>query len=99
MRGLAQPHAGSIEAEVADARDLKALLGLYPADEMVCWPVSQRVGNVKNNDPSLIEPIKRARPFPIIGGAGVALLLNVRNGRFCGYTAFYLRISMDRNSH
>jgi len=24
---------------------------------MVCWPVSARVGNVKNNDPSLIEPI------------------------------------------
>jgi len=24
---------------------------------MICWPVSTRVGNVKNNDPSLIEPI------------------------------------------
>jgi hypothetical protein len=24
---------------------------------MVCWPVSQRVGSVKNNDPSLVEPI------------------------------------------
>ena len=24
---------------------------------MTCWPVSTRVGNVKNNDPSLIEPI------------------------------------------
>jgi len=24
---------------------------------MISWPVSQRVGNVKNNDPSLIEPI------------------------------------------
>jgi len=24
---------------------------------MMCWPVSARVGNVKNNDPSLIEPI------------------------------------------
>jgi hypothetical protein len=22
-----------------------------------CWPVSARVGNVKNNDPSLVEPI------------------------------------------
>ena len=27
------------------------------ADEMTCWPVSTRVGNVNNNDPSLIEPI------------------------------------------
>jgi putative SOS response-associated peptidase YedK len=43
--------------EAANARDLKALLWPYPAEEMVCWPVSQRVGNVKNNDPSLIEPI------------------------------------------
>jgi hypothetical protein len=27
------------------------------AEEMTCWPVSARVGYVKNNDPSLIEPI------------------------------------------
>jgi len=32
----------------------------YPSDGMVCWPVSPRVGNVKNNDPSLIEPIAAA---------------------------------------
>jgi putative SOS response-associated peptidase YedK len=36
---------------------LKSLLAPYPAEEMICWPVSPRVGNVKNNDPSLIEPI------------------------------------------
>jgi hypothetical protein len=24
---------------------------------MTCWPVSTRVGNVKNNEPSLIEPV------------------------------------------
>jgi hypothetical protein len=29
---------------------------------MVCWPVSKRVGNVKNNDPSLVEPIAPADP-------------------------------------
>jgi putative SOS response-associated peptidase YedK len=29
----------------------------YPAAGMTCWPVSKRVGNVKNNDPSLAEPI------------------------------------------
>jgi putative SOS response-associated peptidase YedK len=33
------------------------LLAPYPAEEMTCWPVSNRVGNVKNNDASLIEPI------------------------------------------
>ena len=27
------------------------------ADEMTCWPVSTRIGNVKINDPSLIEPV------------------------------------------
>jgi putative SOS response-associated peptidase YedK len=32
----------------------------YPAEEMTCWPVSARVGNVKNNDPSLIEPVAGA---------------------------------------
>ena len=36
---------------------LKALLAPYPSDEMICWPVSARVGNVNNNDPSLIEPV------------------------------------------
>jgi putative SOS response-associated peptidase YedK len=31
-----------------------------PPEEMVAWPVSPRVGNVKNNDPSLIEPVAGA---------------------------------------
>ena len=31
----------------------------YPSDETICWPVSPRVGNVKSNDPSLIEPVSR----------------------------------------
>jgi putative SOS response-associated peptidase YedK len=43
--------------ELADEAQLKALLAPYPADDMICWPVSARVGNVKNNDPTLIEPI------------------------------------------
>jgi putative SOS response-associated peptidase YedK len=43
--------------EPATPRDLKALLAPYPAEEMISWPVSPRVGNVRNNDPSLIEPI------------------------------------------
>jgi putative SOS response-associated peptidase YedK len=40
-----------------DASSLKALLAPFPSDEMTCWPISARVGNVKNNDASLIEPI------------------------------------------
>ena len=40
----------------ADAAALKALLVPYPAEKMTLWPVGKRVGSVKNNDPSLIEP-------------------------------------------
>jgi putative SOS response-associated peptidase YedK len=43
--------------EPADAAELKSLLAPYPADEMIRWPVSARVGNVRNNDASLIEPL------------------------------------------
>jgi putative SOS response-associated peptidase YedK len=37
--------------------ELKALLRPYPADAMTAWRVGKAVGNVKNNDPSLIEPV------------------------------------------
>ena len=43
--------------EPVDPKRLKALLAPFPAEEMLACPVSPRVGNVKNNDPSLIEPI------------------------------------------
>jgi putative SOS response-associated peptidase YedK len=43
--------------EPADEPRLKALLAPYPSDDMMCWPVNTRVGNVKNNDPGLVEPI------------------------------------------
>jgi putative SOS response-associated peptidase YedK len=43
--------------EPADVHELKAMLAPYPSEEMTCWPVSSRVGNVKNNDPRLIDPI------------------------------------------
>ena len=50
--------------EAAEPVELKAMLAPYPADDMAMWPVSQRVGNVRNNDPSLIEPVdpRLARP-------------------------------------
>jgi hypothetical protein len=53
--------------EPATVRDLKAMLASYPSDGMICWPVSTRVGNVKNNDPSLIEPIAAARSLKSCG--------------------------------
>jgi putative SOS response-associated peptidase YedK len=46
-----------IGEELADEPRLKSLLAPYPSDDMICWPVSPRVGNVKNNDPDLVEPI------------------------------------------
>jgi putative SOS response-associated peptidase YedK len=48
--------------EPSDMPRLKALLVPYPADDMICWPVSARVGNVKNNDPDL----DRADSFAVI---------------------------------
>ena len=49
--------AGMAREEPADARQLQAMLAPYPSAGMTCWPVSARVGNVKNNNPSLIEPV------------------------------------------
>ena len=43
--------------EPAHSNELKALLAPFPSEQMTRWPVSARVGNVKNNDPTLIEPI------------------------------------------
>jgi putative SOS response-associated peptidase YedK len=43
--------------EATDPSELKSLLTPFPSEQMTCWPVSVRVGNVKNNDPGLIEPI------------------------------------------
>ena len=44
----------------AEERQLKKVLVPYPAERMTMWPVDRRVGNVKNNDPSLIAPISIA---------------------------------------
>ena len=48
---------GWLGEEPAEPTQLQAMLAPYPADRMTCWPVDKRVGNVKNNDPSLIESI------------------------------------------
>jgi putative SOS response-associated peptidase YedK len=41
------------------------LMRPYPAEEMRSWPVSDRVGNVRNNDADLLEP---ARQEPAMQG-------------------------------
>jgi putative SOS response-associated peptidase YedK len=42
------------------------LLRPFPAEKMVSWPVSDRVGNVRNNDPQLLEEpaLSQASLFP-----------------------------------
>ncbi len=56
---IVDPTSGPIwlGEEPATTDALKAMLVPYRAAGMTCWPVSKRVGNFKNNDPSLIEPI------------------------------------------
>ncbi len=46
--------------EPSDPPRLKALLAPYPSEKMTCWPVSTRVGSIRNNDPELIEPVALA---------------------------------------
>jgi putative SOS response-associated peptidase YedK len=35
------------------------LMRPFPAERMTAWPVSQRVGNVRNNDAELLAPIEK----------------------------------------
>jgi putative SOS response-associated peptidase YedK len=40
------------------ARPPVDLLRPFPAEQMIAWPVSDRVGNVRNNDPQLLEELQ-----------------------------------------
>jgi putative SOS response-associated peptidase YedK len=66
---LHNPHAGDPQArDVASVARrttggraaAQGAAAPYPSAEMICWPVSARVGNVKNNDSGLIEPVAAA---------------------------------------
>jgi len=50
--------------EPAEPDRLKSLLVPCPAADLTCWRVGPRVGNVKNNDPELIEPLAAAGAPP-----------------------------------
>lgn len=56
MSVVLQPEAWPtwLGEEPADPKNVKALLIPYAGDDMICWPVSARVGSVKNNDASLV---------------------------------------------
>ncbi len=45
------------ERWLANERDSADLLRPYPANDMEAYPVDKRVGNVRNNDAALIEPL------------------------------------------
>jgi putative SOS response-associated peptidase YedK len=62
MAEAAPPDAGNSAAQTwpawlgedaAEREQLKAVLRPYPAEDLTCWAVSARVGNVSNNDPKL----------------------------------------------
>ena len=40
------------------------LLKPYPAEEMKAWKVGKAVGNTRNNDPSLVEPLRNEESNP-----------------------------------
>jgi putative SOS response-associated peptidase YedK len=53
MPVVLKPDAWSawLAEQAADVPKLKALLAPYPSDDMICWPVSARVGNVRRFEP------------------------------------------------
>ena len=64
---------------------------------MTCWPVSARVGNVKNNDPSLIEPLKvRLAALALITRPKAATWLLAGELRHPTYTLGDLRLCHHR---
>lgn len=51
-----------LDRSVRDPGALEALYAPYPADELEAYPVGKAVGNVKVDDPSLIEPLVKPKP-------------------------------------
>ena len=43
--------------EPAEPQELESLLAPYPAERMRVYPISTRVNSVKNDDPSLLDPL------------------------------------------
>ena len=57
---LKPEHGRNGSANTGERTGAEGAAGPYPTDDMICWPVSARVGNVRNNDSSLIEPVAAA---------------------------------------
>lgn len=52
-----EAHEAWLDPEAADLQALKALLRPYPPQRLAWWPVSTRVNNPRQDDPSLLEPV------------------------------------------
>jgi len=50
-------YAAWLGEKPAEPAELLAMLKPYPAAEMEAIPIGRRIGNVKFDDPSLIEPV------------------------------------------
>ena len=46
--------------ESADEAALKALLKPFPSERMAIWPVDRKVGNIRNDDVGLLDPLSLA---------------------------------------
>jgi len=57
------------EAEAAES-ELMGLLRPCPAERIKFWPVSAKVGNVKNDSPELAEPVAAAPVGDLFAGLG-----------------------------
>ncbi|WP_054673468.1 SOS response-associated peptidase, partial [Calditerricola satsumensis] len=51
-----------LNRDVTDAARLQRLLGPYPSEELVCYPVSARVNDARYDAPDCVEPLDEAEP-------------------------------------
>ena len=64
---LDSEHGQWLGKQPAEPAYVKALLVPYPSEGMVAWPVSARVGSMKNNDTSLTTGRGRRLAFGLGG--------------------------------
>ncbi len=63
MPAILQPadEAAWLDPANRDTEELVSFLNPYPADQMVLYPVSQRVNSPAIDDPHCVEPIKNTQ--------------------------------------
>lgn len=52
-----------LDREVTDPLQVERLLLPYPDDRIALWPVSPAVNSVRNDNPSLVEPLEAQKPL------------------------------------